>query len=308
MSRSGDLMRSNSLLQVCLIALALKATPATATAGPVQPHRSIVPVLSTSHVVARGVVLGAGRSQRRYIAACGGDTLQDAHAFDTTLRLTGVLLGTLDDSIVVISTVGRPFPTTSIGAEVLFWGLRLCQDSWRLWGWYCGLDDSGALVIPPGDPDDFYRLEGQLETASLATVDSALQASASASIGPALTNAVALQLCRVTAVHYGEDRAVLYTVDTLRTFVGAVSRRVTSVRIVWPPSECAFYVSPGDSLLVPVRLSDSDDVINIDGCISALLVRNGYVPSYGVPLEFLHAAVLQEGGVIRRRRILYDPE
>ena len=108
--------------------------------------------LQTRDIVFEGTIAEIDTVSRGSAGSCGGvDGFAGLKGLGITAAVDRMWLGAAEDSIVSLTTITIPGKGPTVGDRILAWGTRSCDDNWRIWGWYCGIDAQDRLVCPYED-------------------------------------------------------------------------------------------------------------------------------------------------------------
>lgn len=141
-----------------VICLALSLLPSSATARDAPPYHQ----LPFDSLLARQDLVVIGAIVAENVLREDAEWSDHQWFDDFRIRVERVLLGTVEDGTIAVSTPGqvRLQGSSNVGKRVLAWSVREAFDDGRLHGAFCGIDRKGRLVPRPGDDPAFYRLSG----------------------------------------------------------------------------------------------------------------------------------------------------
>ena len=262
-------------------------------------------VIWNKDVVLVGTIARMDTLTRHIGLACSGPDSVALDAVDYTLTKLEVLQGTVEDSSVTVSCLrnlvfesGKCAP----GTRVLFWGLRLCEDRWRMWGRFAVVLPSGRLDAGYVDSDLFRSASIGSSEVDLATLIRRAPPGRPGTLGKLLT-ASAIGLGRVTSIERPHEGRWTITLDSLGWIWGSapsLSRCLEYDR----SRDCALYFSVGDTLLIPASQHQEDERIVLAGCPGLLRTKNRYVPALAVPIQSMRRALKQENGRFVQKEVL----
>lgn len=262
----------------------------------VPPARDFAEFLMAQDLVVEGRLLSADAVTRKPIEGCGVTGLGPYRSLDLRIAVDRVRFGTADDSVLVISTLGRPRFRSGLlspGARVIAWAFRDCDDGWRLWGRLCILTATGHVVGELGQ-EQFIRLEGQPGPLRYGALDSAIVDREGARHSSLVfEGASRVALLRLTRTVRNGDIGFTYECDSVAWALGTGDRVPRSIDFPRLP-ECYPEIFPGDSLLVPLPAGFQGDRLVLDRCPRSMRVKNRFAVALGVPLEFLNYALRVE--------------
>ncbi len=267
--------------------------------------------LSQWDLVVEGTVTGVDTIFRERLGGCGQTGLGATRSWDIHIRVSRVVLGTAEDSSIVLTTLMRnqfPGPGLRVGAKAIAWTYRNCGDGWRLRGNLVLVSPSGHL-IPDRDNVGALRLEGYADKGSVrhSALDSSLAANAGLSSVRAFEGAGSVALLRVTAMTQGVGRTYSLACDSVAVLLGTAVRVPRFVDMN-PLEGCTRAVGVGDSLIVSLPNSFAAERLGWRGCSHSLLVKERFSVGFGVPLQFLKYAIRQQNGALHVRPFIARDE
>lgn len=267
--------------------------------------------LSRMDLVVEGTVTAVDTVFRTRLGGCGVTGLGPTKSWDIHIRVSRVVLGTAEDSSVVLTTLGRsqfPGPGLRPGVRVIGWAHRNCSDGWRLWGNVVLVSSSG-LLIPDHHNAGSIRLQGQPRTRPIrfTALDSSLAEKVEMSSVRAFEGAASVALLRVTALTPGAGSTYSLACDSLGVLMG-LAGRVPRYVDMDPLEGCTRAVGVGDSIVVALPTGFSAERLNWRGCSSSLLVKERFVAGFGVPLDFLNYAIRRDGDQLQVRPFIAREE
>lgn len=260
----------------------------------VPPPRDFADFLLARDLVVEGRLLAADPLMRTPLGTCGVSGMGPYKSLDLRVAVDRVRFGTADDSVLIISTLGRPtFPPGVLipGAHVIAWAFRNCHDGWRLWGGLCVVTPGGRVLSPLGE-EQAATLLGQPTTEAIrySALDSVLTARAAEHSTTAFEGSANVALLRVVGTTRRGNDGFTYQCDSIGWVLGGGSRTPRYVDFPRVPG-CYPEVFPGDSLLAPVPTTFTGDRLVLSVCPRALKLQNQFTVGFGVPLSFIRYAL-----------------
>lgn len=270
------------------------------------PPRPFEEFLAGMEFVAHGTLLGYEELFRSTLGGCG-DTVQARFpCTDYRVRVTSVLAGVAEDTIIVVSSTGRPRSNRGLlnpGTSVLVWGVRSCSDSWRLWGGVAGINDrnylfpittSSRALVTTGEstarPSSYTRLEEKWVQMG-------------ARVGTnVLKGAPGVALVRLDAVQSDPNA---FSCTFVRWIIDGDCTPPTSV-VFNPGPDCLKEVVPGDSVAIPVSCSGATQTVT--ACPRALRVDHEFMPGLSVPVEFASYALRTDEHGVQVKQFVSEVE
>lgn len=228
-------------------------------------------------------------------------------AVDVTVRVSKVLTGIVEDSILVVSSLGGPKTwdvTSDIrpGARILVWADRVEQDAWRLWGLWTRLTPEGQVVLPL----DFQPTH-EFRVATITKADLVASLVERQPIGEVFRTASALGIARVGKIT-GDmyDAGVRIPCDSLGWAMGSASHLPDT--LTCRGLECLANFGRGDTILVPVPAGFTGGTYALPACPRGLRIKRGFVTSLAVPVEDLDRTLeRRDEGFVIKSAILRSP-
>lgn len=269
------------------------------------PVRDFVDFLAARDLVVQATVVEAKPMHRTMLGTCGMPKLGPYAGLELTLHIERVWQGVAQDTIVQMSVLGNSilgYGRVQRGTRVLAWGVRECDDGWRLWGQFCTVAVDGRLMDPRGD-ESYLRIEGLVDRQRLrlASVDSAYAARSGARLGlDVYSGAAYVAVARLARILSRGESGYSVEVDSLGWVFGRgtyVPRQLDFAAI----RDCSGFVGVGDTLIVPVSGTEPRTRVAFATCAGNLEVRRGFVVRLGVPLDSIGSALRRDKDGIRVR-------
>jgi len=211
---------------------------------------------------------------------------------EVTIKIDEILLGSTDDSTLVMARLGPGSPR--IGARVLFWGSREGEDAWKIYGNLCTVREDGC-ILAGYDEQNGARYLGPSETTfiDLPTLRTEIARHSSLHPSSAFERQAALALGRIVRTTRRGDQGFTYECDSLGWVMGHATR--VPRFIDWSPvPSCLPELAPGDTLLIPVSGDTHANRVTLAACPSGLRAKRGFVPVLGVPLGSIDRAIWRD--------------
>ena len=263
-----------------------------------------VDALESRHLIVDGILLSATDVRRVQSGGCGYSESAALPGVDYRIAVTRTLLGTADDTVVVITSLGGPrFPRASlhIGARVIGYANRLCEDGWRLWGGVIVVTEGGYLVGSSSDGDLSLPGSAKGTPVSLEQFTSAFEERLEHAGATSFNSASSVLLVRLGAfTDVPGEPYYSYACDSLGWAVPGITSAPRQIRFL-KNSECFPHIGTGDTLLVPLHPEFAGQVLTTPACPGAWKISGGIAIGFGVPLGLLHYALEQsEAGIVVR--------
>ena len=238
----------------------------------------------------------------RYIVPCGSQDSVRMNVVDYRLVDIQVHQGTVEDSSITVScTRDIIFPRgeCTVGTRVLFYGDRLCSDTWRLWGRYVVIRPSGRILAGVRDAKLFVDMAAP----RLDQVLSSAPSGRPSSLGGLLAGSTAVGLGRVTAIDTGNKPLITVEVDSVGWAWGSAPVLPGSLRYV-SREDCVVGYAVGDTILVPAQPGAGTSGAELSGCPRPLRTKHAYAPDLGVHLAYIGYALKFENGSFVQKSFL----
>lgn len=292
-------------MKYVLAVLSLLVLISTASAQRIEPAapQSLGELVASgsNDLVVTGTVVSAVDSVRGFAGGCGFANLSAQNVTEIDLRVESVIYGVAEDSLIHVTIIDQNFGELP-GKQVLVWAYRSCPDAWRLRG-YMGVIEDG--MITHGNNRPIFRYpDGQHARVPLESVvnpSPAKQAHSSS----VYNQVERIALVRVASIDSWSSAGGAYHVDGLRWLAGSG----TMPKLITFPClpRCYPSIVQGDTLVVPVRVSDTDSTLTLNVCPSVLRTKNGFAPGLGVTVTAVDQ-VLMSIGHTRWLRSYRQPE
>jgi hypothetical protein len=266
------LRRRQTLQKRVLVALAaaafhLLATPNLAFAS----ETKLVDYLVSRDLVVEGILQSVQRGMRFPAGGCGASQTNPLRIVEYRLKLSRVILGTAEDSLLVIASLGgQALPQAVPGVRVIGYANRVCADSWRLWG--------GAIVVD-GEELRWKRDEFVFDGSYRDLQDQV-------GLGNASPFEHSGGVSQVRLTRYWRDeraRTINYSCESLGWILPTSARIPRAIRFE-RSLECDPLLAPGDTLLVPIATGSEEDTLEVRACPRALVIHDGFLGGLGVAL------------------------
>ena len=237
---------------------------------------------------------------------CGTSVFTPRSVTQLGVRVTRPWLGVAPDTVVSVTLVRQdqyPKGMLKVGADVLVWAERVCDDGWRIWGDLCIVDD-GQLYAASDDWSN-VRLEGHRadQPLTLKAVEAAVAKPSATHPSHAFDDCAAIALGRLVSAASIDSARAVFVCDSLAWALG--SGPGVPRRIEFPIApDCHPQIYPGDTLLVPVPRGVAGGTVALHACPAALKVTRGFVPGLGVPVTALATAFRRDSLGLHPRAIL----
>ena len=271
--------------------------------GPEDSDGDLAEYLASKQFLARGRLVEIAPVRKPQVGGCGAGVRGPFEAYEITVAVDSVLVGRADDSLVVVTTVGQGMlaPELAPNRPVFVWGFRNCVDGWKLYGDAIGIKDDGSLV----QWSDPYR---SLSLRTSTGVFPATQASLLQRLDELSPNIGSTMITRGTGIAAARiakremtKGGMVCEVDTSRTVYGTGILSVKRVTLGWT-NGCFYNVDVGDWVLLPIDAAPESEEIALDVCPYSILVKDGFVPGLGVPVDRIESVLAHgpKGIVIRQ--------
>jgi len=202
--------------------------------------------------------------------------------------------GTASGSTIQINSLARakiPERLLQPNTRVIGYGGRLPKEGFELWGGILAIDDNDLIFPPPGTSEGM-NIHGFAAGAriSISQLDSLFQSRIEDSGPHAFDGAHGVLMVRLGPYHDLRDGSLLYDCDSLGWVLPTQASAPRQLRFT-PGPGCNPYTVPGDTLLLPLHLGDSDWVLNVAACPGAWRVKAGIAVGFGTTVEGLGAAL-----------------
>ena len=260
-----------------LIALAFLFQLGTVPGRALASDVDLVDFLINRDLVVEGVLQSVQKGTRTPVGGCGSTQESRLQVTEYRLKLTNVILGTAEDSLLVIADLGGPPSQAVPGARILGYANRLCVDSWRLWG--------GAIVI---DGERMRMSQGDWSATKFdgkySELLSSLQERVKLGNASAFHDAAGVAKVRLKDFWGNrEARTYYYSCENLGWVVRANARVPEAIVFELAP-ECFPNLAVGDTLLLPVAEGSDADTLALKSCPGSLAVHEGFLGGFGVAL------------------------
>ena len=246
-------------------------------------------------ILVEGIFMRADTVSRTMVGGCqfpSPSGLGPYESLELHIRVTRVLQGSLNDSMIVVTTLGRPqfMPgEIQVGSRVLAWAFREAADGWQLWGRMAAVSSNGEVIGSLQDRGRmFLRGRASEKHFQFVALDSTLAARLHLKGEAVFDGAKGVAWVRLNGGESLGNERVAFTIDSLGIAMGHsldVPKRVvisTGVRA------CEFPML-GDTILVPLHEGASD--FEFAGCPHALMTDCGFVSTLGVTIANLDRAL-----------------
>lgn len=290
-----------SVLAIFIVAVCAAAVSVAQPVTPPAP-RTFPEFLATQDIAVIGTVLDAREVRRSEEGTCGVRGLMPLPITETTIKVDHVLSGVCEDTVITVFAEWHGyFDGNPVGTPVVAWGIRSCDDSWRIRGQLGVIRADGSIVSRHGMP-----LKTGDSTFASVTVNQLIAFDAQLyRMQPvmAFDGATAIALVRRTDRNSWTTDGVVFTVDSLSWVINR-SQRVPRTLVFPLTPGCFPDIYPGDSLLVPVPLGFSGDTLHVSQCPSALRVHCGFAPGLGVRVIDIQAPFARVGSSYHVLRVM----
>jgi hypothetical protein len=271
---------------------------------------AFVGFLNGQDVVVHGTLVSADSVRRAPPGGCGSVQETPVDGVDVHIRVSSVDVGVAEDSVLVITVLGRrgPYPATQLvaGTTVIGWGRRSCVDGWRLWGGITIITSWGRM-LPARDQLSFLTENGFSGRVPITGSDltAMLSSTVATTSAAAFTGGSGVALVRLNAMTSEPGPLEFsYSCDSLGWLFPTSGPFPTSLHFIRDP-DCSPTFGPGDTLLVPISGTQATSAFDFDHvCPRGWRVKEGYVVGFGVPLEFVQFALTSGTNGLRVNSIL----
>jgi hypothetical protein len=245
-------------------------------------------------LVCIGTIASIDSLTRAMALTCGGlDSTSGFNVVDYRIGQLEVLQGTAEDSTITVTCLRDmvfDLGECRIGSHMLFWGNRLCEDRWRLWGRFALVRPSGRVLAGMEDWELFHDSTTGDRDPTLQQVLAQAPAGRPGGIGGLLTRARAIGIARVTKIHPADAKLMAVELDSLGWAWGSGERLQTTL-LYKKSTDCWLNFMSGDTLLVPTAGVGEPAIVVLYRCPGELRTKFGFVPSLGVRLASLRRAI-----------------
>jgi hypothetical protein len=222
------------------------------------------------------------------------------------IRVTRPWLGVAPDSFVNVTLVRQdqyPKGMLKVGANVLVWAERVCDDGWRIWGDLCIVDD-GQLYAAADDWSS-VRLEGQRadQPLTLKAVEAAVAKPSATHPSHAFDDCAAVALGRLVSAASIDTARAVFVCDSLAWAVGPGPKMPRPHRVPDRAGLPSADLSRGHVARAGAARG-GERTVALHACPAALKVTRGFVPGLGVPLSALYRAFRRDSLGLHLRAIL----
>lgn len=276
----------------CLAVVLTLLTPSV----PASSNPKLADYLAGRELLVEGTALTTVTGRYLSSGSCSGSPATRSR--DVTIRVRKVIAGVAPDSVVTIRCGPLAGEPPASGAHVLGYAFRDECDGWKLHGSVFTIASDGRLGHPTAQygPASWPELKGELEERRDRISDSPFRQFDSAC------------LVRVNEIEpTGPESFPRFHTQAVRSFLGESGFPHELAFVPLPGTVCSS-VEVGDTLLVPVRTGDGP-VVAFSCCPSAMVVKNGFLAFFGVPLTSFQSRVVLRGeaGFHLREILAADP-
>ncbi len=268
------------------------SSPRSPESAPVDPF---VTYVALRHALLYGTVESIQPIVMKPTGACG-QGLSQVQGVEYTIAVNDIDHGAMLDSIVTVRSWGKqPNASSTLGAQVLAWGNRLCEDGWRIWGGVAPLNSRGELVAHSAP---FASLHGWSKTLGRNPGRRDLEVGL-AGIRQSVPDT---PFERVRSLHVvaitgsegnpNEGREV-FTGTIAASLLGGYESRSIELHFQVPDGAQCPSIGTGDTLLVPGSSALLARRVVLHSCGDYGQVVHGFIPGLGVSLENAQSAFSQ---------------